>query len=162
GSRPSLFRAVELHAAERARGRGAGGAGRRHAVKAPHRQRAAGTFRGAAPRVATAPWVWWVACAALAMALLGTALWWRTVRTLDGLTIQLTQLRERQDAQALAAVAQAAAAAATPAPAAQSPTPQSAAPAAGTVIPSDSRPLVVPVPYGADALGGARLELIGK
>ena len=114
------------------------------------------------PRAATAPWVWWVACAALAMALLGTALWWRTVRTLDGLTIQLTQLRERQDAQALAAVTQAAAAAATPAPAAQRCTPQSAPAAAGTGIPSDSRPLVVPVPYGADALGGARLELIGK
>jgi len=117
------------------------------------------------PRAATAPWAWWVAGAALAMALVSTALWWRTVRTLDGLTIQLTQL-EHQDAQALAAVAQAGAAAvtpaATPAPAAQSSTPQSAASAAGTVIPSDSKPLVVPVPYGADALGGARLELIGK
>jgi len=118
------------------------------------------------PRAATAPWAWWVACAALAVALVSTALWWRTVRTLDGLTIQLTQLREHQDAQALAAVAQAGAAAvtpaATPAAAAQSSTPQSAAPAAGTVIPSDSKPLVVPVPYGADALGGARLELINK
>ena len=117
------------------------------------------------PRAATAPWAWWVAGAALAMALVSTALWWRTVRTLDGLTIQLTQL-EHQDAQALAAVAQAGAAAATPAEtpaaAAQSSTPQSAASAAGTVIPSDSKPLVVPVPYGADALGGARLELIGK
>ena len=117
------------------------------------------------PRAATAPWAWWVAGAALAMALVSTALWWRTVRTLDGLTIQLTQL-EHQDAQALAAVAQAGAAAvtpaATPAAAAQSSTPQSAAPAAGTVIPSDSKPLVVPVPYGADALGGARLELINK
>jgi CheY-like chemotaxis protein len=114
------------------------------------------------PRAATAPWAWWVACAALAMALVSTALWWRTVRTLDSLTIQLTQLREHQDAQALAAMAGAGAAAATPAAAAQSSTPQSAAPAAGTVIPSDSKPLVVPVPYGADALGGPRLELIGK
>jgi CheY-like chemotaxis protein len=114
------------------------------------------------PRAATPPWAWWVAGAALAMALLSTALWWRTVRTLDGLTIQLTQLREHQDAQALAAVAQAGAAAATPAAAVQSSTPQSVATAAGTVIPSDSKPLVVPVPYGADALGGPRLELIGK
>jgi len=108
------------------------------------------------PRAATAPWAWWVAGAALAMALVSTALWWRTVRTLDGLTIQLTQLREQQDAQALAA-AQAGAAAATPAAAVQS-----VATAAGPVIPSDSKPLVVAVPYGADALGGARLELIGK
>ncbi len=114
-----------------------------------------------APRAATAPWAWWVACTALAMALVSTALWWRTVRTLDGLTIQLTQL-EQQDAQALAAVAQAGAAAATPAAAAQPSTPQSAALAAGTAIPSDSKPLGVPVPYGADALGGARLELISK
>jgi CheY-like chemotaxis protein len=113
------------------------------------------------PRAATAPWAWLVACVALAVALLSTALWWRTVRTLDGLTIQLTQL-ERQDAQALAAVAPAGAAAAMPAGAAQSSTPQSSAPAPGTVIPSDTKPLVVPVPYGADALGGARLELIGK
>src|SRR5882762_9925106 len=95
------------------------------------------------------------------MALLSTALWWRTVRTLDGLTIQLTQL-EHQDAQALAAVAPAGAAAATPAAAAQSSTPQSAALAAATAIPSDSKPLVVAVPYGADVLGGARLELISK
>ncbi len=118
------------------------------------------------PRAATPAWAWWVVGAALAMALLSTALWWRTVRTLDGLTIQLTQLREQQDAQALAAVAQAGAAAATPAatlaPAAQSSTPQSVAAAAATVIPSDSKPLVLPVPYGADALGGPRLELIGK
>ena len=111
-----------------------------------------------APRAATAPWAWWVAGAALAMALLSTALWWRTVRTLDDLTIQLTQLREQQDAQALAAAAQAGAAAA----AVQASTPQSVATAAGTVIPSDSKPLVVAVPYGADALGGPRLELIGK
>jgi hypothetical protein len=39
---------------------------------------------------------------------------------------------------------------------------RSAPAAAATVIPSDSKPLLVPVPYGADAFGGARLELIGK
>ncbi len=113
------------------------------------------------PRAAAAPWAWWVACAALAMALVSTALWWRTVRTLDALTIQLTQL-EHQDTQAPAAVAPAGAAEATPAGAAQSSPPQSSAPAPGTVIPSDTKPLVLPVPYGADALGGPRLELIGK
>jgi hypothetical protein len=112
------------------------------------------------PRAATPPWGW-VACAALALALVSTALWWRTVRLLDGLTVQLTRL-ERQDAQALAAVAPAGAAAVAPAGAAQSPAPHSATPAPGPVIPSDSKPLVIPVPYGADALGGARLEVIGK
>src|SRR4030088_2093848 len=59
------------------------------------------------PRAATPPWAWLVACAALALALVSTALWWRTVRLLDGLNVQLTQLREREDAQALAAEAQA-------------------------------------------------------
>jgi CheY-like chemotaxis protein len=117
---------------------------------------------GAPPRSATPPWAWLVACAALALALVSTALWWRTVRLLDGLTVQLTQLREHQDAQALAAVAQAGAEAVTPAAAAQSSTPQSSTPAPGTVIPSDNKPLVIPVPYGVDALGGARLEVIGK
>jgi CheY-like chemotaxis protein len=124
------------------------------------------------PRAATPPWAWLVACAALAMALVSTALWWRTVRLLDGLTVQLTQLRERQDAQALAAeaqagaaaVAQAGAAAVTPAGATHSSTPQPSTPAPGTVIliPSDSKPLVIPVPYGTDALGGPRHEVIGK
>jgi hypothetical protein len=125
-----------------------------------------------APPLRAAPWAWLVACAALAMALVSTALWWRTVRVLDGLTVQLTQLRERQDAQALAAeaqagaaaVAQAGAAAVTPAGTAQSSTGQPSTPAPGTVIliPSDSKPLVIPVPYGTDALGGPRLEVIGK
>ena len=120
------------------------------------------------PRTATAG-AWWVACAALAMALVSTALWWRTVRLLDGLTLQLTQL-QHQDAPAApagaatpaaatpAAVTPAAAAPAAAAPAAA----ESPAPAPPTAIPGEGRPSVVPVPYGADALGGARLELIGK
>jgi len=117
-------------------------------------------------RPATAAWGW-VACAALAVAL-SAALWWRTVRVLDGLTTQLTQMREQQDAQALAraagaaSVAPAAPAAAAPEAVASAAAARSAPAAAATVIPSDSKPLVVPVPYGADALGGARLELIGK
>ena len=122
-------------------------------------------------RPATAAWGW-VACAALAVAL-SAALWWRTVRVLDGLTTQLTQMREHQDAQALATAAGAASVAAA-APTAAAPTaaaPEAVAPAAAarsapaaaaTAIPSDSKPLLVPVPYGADAFGGARLELIGK
>ena len=117
-------------------------------------------------RAATAAWGW-VACAALAVALSG-ALWWRTVRVLDALTTQLTQMREHQDAQALAtgagAASRAPAAPAAAAPEAVAPAAaaRSAPAAAATLIPSDSKPLLVPVPYGADALGGARLELIGK
>jgi CheY-like chemotaxis protein len=118
------------------------------------------------PRAAAAPWAWWLACAALAVALLSTALWWRTVKLLDNLTVQLTQL-EHRNAPALAVLAPAGAAvampgAATPAATAPAAAARSAAPAAATLIPSDSKPLVVPVPYGADAFGGARLEQIGK
>src|SRR5258705_257103 len=112
------------------------------------------------PRAAPPAWGWGGAGVGLALALPSTAPWGGAVGTLDRLTIQLTQLREHQDAQALAAVAPAGAAAATPAAAAQSSTPQSAALAAGTAIPSDSKPLVVAVPFGADRLGGARLEVI--
>jgi len=117
-------------------------------------------------RAATAAWGW-VACAALAVALSG-ALWWRTVRVLDALTTQLTQMREHQDAQALATAAGAASrapaapAAAAPEAVAPAGAARSAPAAAATLIPSDSKPLLVPVPYGADAFGGARLELIGK
>ena len=122
------------------------------------------------PRAATAPWVWWVACAALALALVSAALWWRTVKLLDGLTVQLTQLAQR-DAAVFAALAPAGAALATPGattPASASPaatTPTAAArtaPTAAMLIPSEGKPVVVSVPYGADALGGARFELIGK
>ncbi|HEY0768170.1 MAG TPA: response regulator [Steroidobacteraceae bacterium] len=109
------------------------------------------------PRAAPAPWAWMVACAALAIALVSGALWWRTVKLLDGLTVQLTQLREHQEAQALAAAAPTAAPAPKPAAAA----PSSVA-APGTGMPSDTKPMVVPVPYGAEALGGARLEVLGK
>ncbi len=117
-------------------------------------------------RAATAAWGW-VACAALAVALSG-ALWWRTVRVLDALTTQLTQMREHQDAQALATAAGAASrapaapAAAAPEAVAPAAAARSTLAAAATLIPSDSKPLLVPVPYGADAFGGARLELIGK
>jgi CheY-like chemotaxis protein len=106
----------------------------------------------AAPPRPTMPWAWIVACAALLIALVSSALWWHTEDLLDGLGAQLTQLREQQRALPVAA---AAAPAAAPAEAA------AAAPAsARSGIPSDAKPLVIAVPYGSDALGGARLEAI--
>ena len=39
------------------------------------------------------PWAWITACAALAIALLSTALWWRSVQLLEGLSAQVEQLR---------------------------------------------------------------------
>ncbi len=104
------------------------------------------------PRTATAPAGWVVAGAALAMAVVSSALWWRTVRVLDNFRVELTEFQERQ-----AQTAPHSAAATTVAETAQ---PSTATPR--TLTPSDVKPMVVAVPYGADALGGARLEAIGK
>jgi CheY-like chemotaxis protein len=94
------------------------------------------------------PWAWITACTALAIALLSTALWWRSVHLLEGLSAQIEQLRAPRVANLAPAplAVPAAAPAAEPAP-------------AGAV---EAKPIVVLVPYGADALGGGRLEVIGK
>jgi len=123
----------------------------REALPRPPEERAPPPARGA-----TAPWAW-VACAAFALALVSAALWWRTVTLLEGLTVQLTQLQHR-DRPTPAAPSPAAPSPAATAPAAA----VSSAPAAAMLIPSEGKPVVVPVPYGADALGGARLELIDR
>lgn len=132
----------------------------------------------AAPRGAGVPWAWIVASAALAIALASTALWWRSVTLLEGLKAEVTALREQQAAATVAAAAaahtgggeeasatgtsppQAGPAAATT-PSSRLPSPSApASTVAPAAAPSDGKPLIVPVPYGADALGGARLELI--
>ena len=92
------------------------------------------------------PWAWITACAALAIALLSTALWWRSVQLLEGLSAQVEQLRSPRVANLMPA-----------APPAAAPLPQAVAAAA-----VEAKPIVVLVPYGADALGGGRLEVIGK
>jgi len=99
------------------------------------------------PRAAPPPWPWIIACVALAIALASSALWWRTERELAALTLGLTQMREHQAAPAAAAGAPGAGAA-------------QAAAAPKAVAPGDTKPVITPVPYGADALGGARLEMI--
>src|SRR6266699_219059 len=101
------------------------------------------------PRPASSAWAWLFACAALTIALVSSALAWRTGRLLEGLTIELTQLRS-QSASLAPAFAPAGGAVSSSGP----------APRAG--VPSDGRPMVVSVPFGADPLGGARLEAIGK
>jgi CheY-like chemotaxis protein len=103
------------------------------------------------PRPAV-PWAWVVACAALLIALVSSALWWHTEEVLDGLGAQLTQLREQPRAPPATAPAAPLAAAAEAAAAAP--------PGARSGIPSEAKPLVIPVPYGSDALGGARLETL--
>jgi hypothetical protein len=99
------------------------------------------------------PWGWLVACVALAIALASTALWWRSVKLLEGLTVEVKQLqRQSQTVTAFAPVpGHAPAAAGAPQPSATAPR---------TAMPGDTKPTVLPVPYGAEALGSARLEVI--
>jgi CheY-like chemotaxis protein len=101
---------------------------------------------GGAPPGERTPWPWVVACVALAMALVSSALWWQSVKLLEGLQVEVSQLRVAQSAQTRTVAAAASLAQPPPHPAAA---PQ-----------SDLKPMIVPVPYGADALGGARLEMI--
>jgi CheY-like chemotaxis protein len=97
------------------------------------------------PRANTTPWAWVIAWAALAIALASSLLWWRSVRSLETLTAEVTQLARQQVSTSPAAVAVEAA----PAPAA-------------VHAAAESKPIRVLVPYGADALGGPRLEVISK
>jgi CheY-like chemotaxis protein len=90
------------------------------------------------------PWPWIVAWGALALALGSTALWWRDVRLLDSISVELGQLRAERGA------APAAGGAAAPTAAARAP--------AASPAPAQARPITLPVPYGSEALGGARLE----
>ena len=102
-------------------------------------------------RAATA-WPWILASVALAVALASSALWWRSVQLLGRLEAEVSQLRAQQAAPAFAApVSSPAAAAGEPEASASSP------PAAGA---QEIRPIVVPVPYGAEPLGGARTDII--
>ena len=98
----------------------------------------------AAPRASPPPWAWIVACSALAIALISSVLWWRSVRLLEGLTEQVAQLRLQP-------------------PTALAPSVPGAVPAAAASAPVvEAKPILALVPYGAEALGGARLDVIGK
>jgi CheY-like chemotaxis protein len=91
------------------------------------------------PPQPSANWPWIIACAALGVALLSSALWWRSERLLEQLSQQITQ---QHSAPALV------------------PPVVAAAPVAAPVAAADAKPVVVPVPYGAEAFGGARLDLL--
>ena len=110
-------------------------------------------LRAAAARRGAPPWPWLSAGAgAGASALASTALWWRNVRLLESLSTDVAQLRAqrcRRDGRRLLGT---------------DVVPAYPPPRAGCRAPQRRRrePIVVPVPYGADALGGARLEVIRK
>jgi CheY-like chemotaxis protein len=103
------------------------------------------------------PWAWLVACALLAVGLAGAAAWWRSAKLLEAMQSELTQQRERGAAifgAAGAATEAGSVTGAVEAAAAQPGSPSAQRP--------ETRPIIVSVPYGADALGGARLEIIRR
>jgi CheY-like chemotaxis protein len=95
-------------------------------------------------RPAATPWAWSIAAGALALALASSWLWWRSERALESLGAQVAQLGSQHSGASVAP--------AVLAPAAAGPAPPVA----------ESKPISALVPYGADALGGPRLEVIGR
>ena len=124
---------------------------------------------GSLPPRPPVPWGWIVASVALAIALASTMLWWRNVNQLNEVKAQLAELRV-----AIGQPQSFAAAAAYPSPGASTAVPGAsrgrasveATPgvgAAGTSRPGalgESKPTIMTVPYGAEALGGVRLETV--
>jgi CheY-like chemotaxis protein len=102
------------------------------------------------PRAAT-PWPWIVASVALAIALASSALWWRSVRLLGRLEAEVAALRTQPAAPAVATLG---------APQAAARALEASASTPATATANEIKPIVVPVPYGAEPLGGGRLDII--
>ncbi|MDB6043329.1 MAG: hypothetical protein JWM63_1880 [Gammaproteobacteria bacterium] len=122
------------------------------------------------------PWGWVVASVALAIALVSTLLWWRDVNQLKTVTVELAELRSAMagrptaagpavapalsEPEGEAAAARIASTQARPESAEAQALPVVGALGARKSAPTEVKPAVVPVPYGADALGGTRLEAV--
>jgi CheY-like chemotaxis protein len=125
---------------------------------------------GVLPPAPPVPWGWVVASVALAIALTSTMLWWRNVNQLNGMSAELTQLRaavaEQQSATAaLLHPLRQGASGSSGAQAGSAGTLAEAVPGVGAAGASRSageaaKPTVMTVPYGAEALGGTRLEAV--
>jgi CheY-like chemotaxis protein len=126
---------------------------------------------GVAPSPEPIPWGWVVASVALAIALASTMLWWRDVNVLNKMTAELTQLQATVAEQQAAVTALANAPLRQPASAdealggsgaalAETVPGVGAAGATRSAAAAEAKPTVMPVPYGADALGGSRLDAI--
>jgi CheY-like chemotaxis protein len=127
---------------------------------------------GAPPQREAVPWGWVVASVALAIALGSTMLWWRTVNELHGVTAELEQLRTAVAEQRGAPPAFQPPPGGRPgAPMSSSEVSAAGGPLAESVpgvgaagvtraATGDTKPTVMAVPYGSEALGGARLETI--
>jgi CheY-like chemotaxis protein len=120
---------------------------------------------GSLPPRPPIPWGWVVASAALAIALASTMLWWRNVNQLTEVKAQLTEMQ--------AAIGHLPAG--PPGPSDRAPgargAPSARALAEGTPgvgatgasrqgAASEAKPTIMTVPYGAEALGGVRLETV--
>jgi len=136
------------------------------------------------PAKAERPWGWIVASVALAIAFASTLLWWRDFNLLRSVARDLDEVRAEVAAQRAAQVPAAPVAEALPsAPESPeggaTPTPSvasSVAPGAAGAVPAagqggagatqprklaaPGKPTVLAVPYGADALGGTRLDAV--
>jgi hypothetical protein len=100
-----------------------------------------------------------LASVALAVALASAGLWWHEARLRQDLVEQLAQLKSQS---ASAVVAPAAASSDTPAAEEQDAAATAAKPAdrTGPASVEDHKTVVIPVPYGEDALSGSRLETL--
>jgi CheY-like chemotaxis protein len=125
---------------------------------------------GVLPPAPPVPWGWVVASVALAIALTSTMLWWRNVNQLNGMSAELTQLRaavtEQQSATAaLLHPLRPGASGSSGAQAGSAGALAETVPGVGAAGASHSaseaaKPTVMTVPYGAEALGGTRLEAV--
>jgi CheY-like chemotaxis protein len=131
---------------------------------------------GTLPPRPPVPWGWIVASVALAIALASTMLWWRNVNQLAEVKAQLAQLRaaigQPQDLSgATGPGAYAYGLPGVPKSAAHGgKVPVEGAPGVGAAgatvapgrqgLPGEAKPTVMAVPYGAEALGGSRLESV--
>jgi len=101
-----------------------------------------------------AGWLAGLAVVACVAAIVATGSWWSDHTQLQSARAELTLLREAVASRPTTAVPAATAATAAPAP--SNPVQNAAAPLA------TAEPLVLEVPYGADALGGPRLDVIRR
>lgn len=132
-----------------------------------------------APSRTTLQWAWIVASISLAIALATTALWWQQSNQLHNLTGQIAGLRDQiavqSESQGPAVVssptmadtmlAKKASALDGDSSGNEGLKPGTGGPNNGSqppprALPTEAKPLVISVPYGADALGGPRLDLI--
>jgi CheY-like chemotaxis protein len=130
---------------------------------------------GAPPPRQPVQFAWIVACIALGIALATTALWWQQSSQLRALGGEIDGLRRQIAAEADAAPASMADPTLSPKmgapdgetsageplkPGTAATTMVSSGQASPRALPTETKPLVISVPYGADALGGPRLDLI--